>query len=397
MKKLLLIMLIIIIIPFYVNAKTCDNDKISISSITIKDKSNNVKELSQTTVNGKKIKINLSMKEVGDNIEYNIIVKNDSNNDYELNNNSFNLSSKYIEYTIDSKDHSNIVKRKTSKAVSLKIEYKHEVPEDSFESGVYNDKNSIMVKLSNGDNIKNPKTGEQYLIIILSIIILLSVSLYVILDKKKYTKYMLLIISLATILPISVYALCNIEIIVQSSIKIVDTNYVETLYGVYPMENQLTINESITDNTILRSNPNEAMADWETLIQQPRVTKPFYIKHKIQNNIVKESNLIFIVTEQIASENPGMVAGTYELIGGYAFTDRETINHNLEIMYEAFDYEHHPSRCYDDASGDHCVVTGLHVNVYNLGIITSDTTDYNTSKGCVIYHTGKSYCVARNN
>ena len=140
MKKLLLpIILFIMFLPFYVNAETCDTDKITISSITIENKSDNVIEVDKATASGKKISLNLSMSEVGDNIEYKIIVKNDSNEAYLLDKNSFNVSSNYVKYTFETEDDSNIVKANSSKEVYLKVYYTNEIPEDDFEVGTYND------------------------------------------------------------------------------------------------------------------------------------------------------------------------------------------------------------------------------------------------------------------
>ena len=97
MKKYILpILLLMMFIPFVVNAETCDTDKISISSITVESKSDGVEELDEATTNGRNINFNLSMSNVGDNIEYKIVVKNDSNEDYELDKNSFNMNSNYI-------------------------------------------------------------------------------------------------------------------------------------------------------------------------------------------------------------------------------------------------------------------------------------------------------------
>ena len=227
MKKLILpILLFMMFIPFIVNAETCDTDKISISSITVAEKSDNVEELDEATASGKNLNLNLSMSEVGDNIEYKIVVKNDSNEDYELDKNSFNISSDYIAYTLESDDNSNIVKANSSKTVYLKVEYKTEVPEDAFESGTYYDNKTVTVNLSTGDTInvpdtlKNPNTGVQSYIIIFILILIISVISYVILRKKKYAQFMVLIVGTAIIIPISVYALCKCEIKVESNVTI---------------------------------------------------------------------------------------------------------------------------------------------------------------------------------
>ena len=79
MKKFVfIILLLVIFIPFYVNAETCDQNKVSISSISIENKSNKVEEIEEAAVSGKSINLKLSMSNVGDNIKYRITVKNDS-------------------------------------------------------------------------------------------------------------------------------------------------------------------------------------------------------------------------------------------------------------------------------------------------------------------------------
>ena len=227
MKKLLLpILLFVMFIPFYVNAETCDTDKISISSITIEDKSDNVEEIDEASASGKNINLNLSMSEVGDNIEYKIIVKNDSNEDYELDKSSLNINSDYIDYTLESDDNSNIIKANSSKIVYLKVEYKNEVPDEAFESGLYNDNKTMTVNLSTGDTINvpdtltNPNTGVQSYIIIVILILIIAVISYIILKKKKYAQFMILIVGTAIIIPISVYAICKCEIKIESNIEI---------------------------------------------------------------------------------------------------------------------------------------------------------------------------------
>ena len=225
MKKILLpILLFVMFIPFYVNAETCDTDKISISSITLRDKTENVIELDEATASGKSINLNLSMSNVGDNIEYKIVVKNDSNEDYEIDKTRLKLNSDYINYSFETDDNSYIVKANSSKNVIIRVEYKNEVPDEAFESGTYNDNKSMTFNLSTGDTMNvfdtfnNPNTGAQSYILIIVIILLISGCLYILLKKKKYVKYMILVIEIAIIIPISVYAICKCEIEVNSNI-----------------------------------------------------------------------------------------------------------------------------------------------------------------------------------
>ena len=47
MKKIFLFILLLLFIPLFVNAETCDMDKISIESIQLSSKSDNIDEKSQ--------------------------------------------------------------------------------------------------------------------------------------------------------------------------------------------------------------------------------------------------------------------------------------------------------------------------------------------------------------
>jgi len=220
MKKILhFIIVCILFIPLLVNAETCDNDKVTISSIELENKSNNVEELDNASASNNNININLNMSNVGDNIKYKFIVKNDSNDDYYLNKNSIKVSSNYIDYNIESGDNSNIVKAKTAKAFYLNVLYKNQVPENAFENGSFNDEITMKVNLSS-DNIKNPDTGIKYYLIIVFIITIMLVMTFSFKKKRKTNRFEFLIVGLILLLPIGVKALCNVDININSNIKI---------------------------------------------------------------------------------------------------------------------------------------------------------------------------------
>jgi len=225
MKKIILpILLFLMFIPYIVNAETCNTGKISISSITVRDKSENVIELQKATADGKNIYLKLSMSEVGDYIKYKVIVKNDSNNNYELDQDSFNLDSNYIDYKFESEDNSNIIKSKSSKVVYLKINYDNKVPDEDFEKGLYDDSNTMSVQLSS-NTLSNPKTGYSSYILIITTLLVISSSLYIIINKEKYRKFMIVVIAATVIIPISTYAICKCEININSSIIIKSSRY----------------------------------------------------------------------------------------------------------------------------------------------------------------------------
>lgn len=96
-------------IPFYVNAKTCDSSSIKLDSIELSTTSGNAEEVTEAIISGKKINIDLKLYDPGDSIEYNIIVKNTSNEDYYFDEESLKLNTEYIKYGFIYDDNSNIV------------------------------------------------------------------------------------------------------------------------------------------------------------------------------------------------------------------------------------------------------------------------------------------------
>lgn len=85
--------------------------------------------------------------EVNDSIEYKLVVKNDSSEEYELDENSLTANSDYIEYTLKTDDDSWVVEARKSKQVYLKVQYKNDVPDSSFADGKFNDNKSFVLNL----------------------------------------------------------------------------------------------------------------------------------------------------------------------------------------------------------------------------------------------------------
>ena len=227
-RKLLLVFIIsIMFMPFVVNAETCENDKISIESIETKSISDNAVEKNDPTINGMGVKLDLEMSEVGDKVEYEMTIKNDSNTDYKLDKNSLKIESDYIDYTFETKDKTNIVKAKSSSEAVLTVQYKNEVPEELLENGSYNDNKTFNIGMNDGKNsitetvnniITNPKTGQSLLFIMCLVLMVIVISL-VVLKKNKKIGTLVLLLGLLS-LPFSVYALCSINLKVESNIAV---------------------------------------------------------------------------------------------------------------------------------------------------------------------------------
>ena len=242
-KSVILIVFLIMFLPVLAKADTCDPDKITIESITLVNKSDHVTEIKEATAEGRNINLDITMSFVDDDIEYKMIVKNDSDEDYELDKTSFNINSDFIDYSLETEDETGIIKAKSSKSVILKIRYKTQVPETSFdENGIYTNQETMELNLvadntvtetpeqtvpetpdkEEPEEITNPETGKDILtnFIILVVLLIISVIIYIILRKKKYAKLFLIIISTIISIPMCIYALCKCKITIDYKVTI---------------------------------------------------------------------------------------------------------------------------------------------------------------------------------
>ena len=245
--KYLRFLLILLLIPFIVLAEECDTSKITITSMEQSNIEGNTEELSTPTYKDRNIKLNLKMYDVGDFITYDMTIKNESDEDYMINEDTFKTDSDYIEYSLKTNDNSNVVKAQSTKAVSLIVTYKKEVEEDKLINNKFNASNSLKLSLNTSekekeldiittDNIKesldpkevkNPITNVSSMLLISLILLTTIITTYILIKRKnKYTKFIVLILSIVLI-P-TVYAICEAEIEVESNIEI---NHIPSLYN----------------------------------------------------------------------------------------------------------------------------------------------------------------------
>ena len=150
---------------------------------------------------------------------------------------------------------------------------------------------------------------------------------------------------------------------------------------------EMNIGNPIPNGVNLRDTPELAMADWQSLTNVSGDTRPFFLKHIIVNGLISESYLGFVVTENMATSNSGMQAGTYLLRGGVDESSDSTkpiYESNKSILLNAFGSSH----CNDSGNTLYCYVSGFGVDAYNNGNVDSyDISDH----GCVINNSGESY------
>ena len=97
----------------------------------------------------------------------------------------------------------------------------------------------------------------------------------------------------------------------------------------YPDE--VTIGEAIPAGITVYTKPSEAMASWASTVAGG--SRPFYLKHVLENNIVTESYVEFIISKEMENTYPGMKAGKYKLRGDEVGAYYED---NKAVLFQAF-------------------------------------------------------------
>ena len=151
-----------------------------------------------------------------------------------------------------------------------------------------------------------------------------------------------------------------------------------------PKYNAVWLNQEFPTSITQYQTPNEALA---AIASASSKDLPFYLKHKIENGIVTESYVEFVVTEEMAQANTGMVAGTYTLRGEKTYdpdtstwlVDESYISPyyetNKEAIKTAFGYATNPSRCSESGTGRssdfYCGVFGLNADSNASGDVSA--------------------------
>lgn len=123
--------------------------------------------------------------------------------------------------------------------------------------------------------------------------------------------------------------------------------------GVYvtnidPSEPFVYIGQTIPEGVTIYNNSADAIDAWNT-----SGNNPYYLRHILNNNgEVEKSYVEFVITQDMATANPGLTQGTYTLRGGVdenSLTEDNRIiyNTNKKILNKAFGID----RC-EDISGD---------------------------------------------
>lgn len=401
-RSLIYIIICIILLPFTVYAKECDLKDIMITSIDLEEKTDNVVEKESPKIDGENIILNLSMSEVGDKIKYKAVIHNASNEDLELDKNSFTINSNYIDYNISFEDNSNIVKSNLSKVVYLNIEYKKEIEIDKFSSGSYVENQIMVVNLVNKNDINelekltNPKTGfKKYFIFVLFLIF--CELLYLIYKKRKNILLLFLIIGIISSIPFSIYALCKYNYKISVKVEITNNSFTGTIYRYnkilikngsniskgYLIKNSPYNNElfNTLEECRLKANDNCEKINNSLLenegfsLDSSSLNSKRYLRHDVENNIIKKTYVCFKDGDD-----------EYCLEGG---DNGISYSNNAQIIR---DFNRRNSSCYLNNGNDYTNCSGSYGMEISADMNGNVSSYYVYGIGCKINSDGSSFC-----
>ena len=211
MKKI--IFMLILLIPFFVYAE-CDS-KVTISKLEFSEKKGYAEELEQSSYECNNIKLNIKMYNKDDSIIYNLTIKNNSDDDVELNN-IFDSKSEYIVYKIEDKDL--IVEKGKEKTFKLSATYNKLVSPTLLVNGTVEDNQVMNLSVTTKEE-KNPNTNNVGIVLI-TVVLLLSImtTMLLVLTKKEAPKYISLLIIPVLLIPVVAYALNKFELKLEAKV-----------------------------------------------------------------------------------------------------------------------------------------------------------------------------------
>ena len=217
MKKILILLFSILLIPINVFAETCNAEGVTIQSIEMLEKAAGAAELSAAKANGTVIDLDISFTRVDDYIKYKTTIKNNTDVDYVLDESMFNKKYTNVKYTFETDD--KIVKAGATRDLTLIISLTKNPTVDKF-----NETNSFNLDLTGG-KIVNPPTGVKSLLYVLPVLVIISFVVLLISKKKTSFKTIAVILALVITIPTVVKAICKCNLKINSTVTVEGCKY----------------------------------------------------------------------------------------------------------------------------------------------------------------------------
>ncbi len=196
-------------------------ENVKIKSIDLVDKSVNASETSKATFDGLTMNFNIRFLSVDDYAKYKVVVENNESSDYKISVDSEFNNSKYITYEYEKTDS---LKANSESEFYVTVTYKNKVSDSDLVNDKYTEKNSAVLKLSNG-NINNPNTSNNMIMIVIGLLVV-STILFVLFKSSKNKKANVLVLLSLLSIPLFVKAVDSLKITINSNASIEKGYYV---------------------------------------------------------------------------------------------------------------------------------------------------------------------------
>lgn len=236
-KYLLFSLLIgIIMIPIVMAENT-----VEITDIELDSKSDNVTIKNEPTFSGLEMNYDIRFLEVGNFVKYKVTIKNNTNNDFTIQEEETFSESEYIKYSFDA---SGVLKANSSMDVYVTITYNKEINSDNYNEGLYKESNKASIKLLNEEKeVVNPNTSSSiigFIVLIVSGFLLICLILYG--RKHGFVNAFIIVIFSLVCLPFIVKALEELKISVSVQVEV--PNKYAVIY--YPHKRKVFTEEEIS-------------------------------------------------------------------------------------------------------------------------------------------------------
>ena len=234
MKKIIYLLLVFVLTIIFIPNAFASN-RVNIESINLIDKSETIIINSKPNINGMNLEFDLSFLNVGDYAKYEVVINNNSNKDYYIDNESKFTNSEYISYKYEFANNIDRIKPNSNTLMYITIKYNKKVPSEKLVNGIYKEENAMRLDLTDVI-ITNPNTYINIIFLVIVLITLIVITIINITKKKKILLNVLLIGLL--LIPITTYALERItikaetKIIIEESRNVIETRYSDDYNGI---------------------------------------------------------------------------------------------------------------------------------------------------------------------
>lgn len=225
MKKIKIILIFLIISTLFIT-KINAEETITIESIELDYITTNAIEKSSPVIDGLSINLDVQFREVNNYIKYKLLIKNNTNEEYELKEDTSFLNNENITYKYYKEGK---IKPNSENIIYLVVSYNQEVEESKFVENKYTEENKAILEIvdDSGEIIKNPKTGNDNItFIILSIVLVISCIVLFTMKKKDLNNVtFIFIMLLINCIPLIVNATQLFKLNLNVNVEITKNGY----------------------------------------------------------------------------------------------------------------------------------------------------------------------------